>query len=99
MPWPRAWYPTFDSDFLRVPRDLRDTQMRVDFSTLDDDWGAVVAGAVSKNKKSKTRRSLDNVGGNHIRWLEEEFWGDDHYGKLSRRDSKFWHGSRSPSSL
>lgn len=83
---------TFDYNFLRVPRDLGDTQMRIDFSNQDDYWDTVVAGAATKKKKMK--RSLDSVGGNHVRWLEEEFRDDYHFGALERRDlEERWFGS------
>ncbi|KAK7732719.1 hypothetical protein SLS63_004974 [Diaporthe eres] len=83
---------TFDYDFARVPRDLGDTQMRVDFSNQDDYWDTVVAGAATTKKKAK--RSLGDVGGNHVRWLEEEFRDDFHFGALSRRDlEERWFGS------
>lgn len=83
---------TFDYDFSRVPRDLGETQMRVDFSNEPGYWDKVVAAAASK-KKSK--RSLDDVQGDHVLWLEEEFRDDLHFGgvadtaELHRR----WFGS------
>ncbi|ORY68195.1 glycosyl hydrolases family 18-domain-containing protein [Pseudomassariella vexata] len=83
---------TFDYDFTRVPRDLGDTQMRVDFSNQDDYWDTVVSGAA--NSKKKVKRSLADTGGNHVRWLEEEFRDDYHFGALSRRDlEERWFGS------
>ncbi|KAI0108573.1 glycosyl hydrolases family 18-domain-containing protein [Nemania sp. FL0031] len=83
---------TFDYDFTRVPRDLGDTQMRVDFSNQDDYWDTVVSGAA--NSKKKVKRSLADAGGNHVRWLEEEFRDDYHFGGLSRRDlEERWFGS------
>jgi chitinase len=83
---------TFDYDFTRVPRDLGDTQMRIDFSNQDDYWDTVVAGA--GNTKKKIKRSLADTGGNHARWLEEEFRDDYHFGALSRRDlEERWFGS------
>lgn len=83
---------TFDYDFTRVPRDLGDTQMRVDFSNQDDYWDTVVAGAATTKKK--TKRSLDDVGGSHVRWLEDEFRDDYHFGALGRRDlEERWFGS------
>ncbi|RMZ82759.1 hypothetical protein DV738_g1689, partial [Chaetothyriales sp. CBS 135597] len=84
---------TFDYDFMRVPRDLGDTMMRVDFSNQDNYWDTVVAGSVAK-KRRKSKRSLADVGGNHIRWLEEEFRDDYHFGALGRRDLEArWFGS------
>lgn len=83
---------TFDYDFTRVPRDLGDTQMRIDFSNQDDYWDTVVSGAA--NSKKKIKRSLADTGGNHVRWLEEEFRDDYHFGSLSRRDlEERWFGS------
>lgn len=83
---------TFDYDFTRVPRDLGDTQMRIDFSNQDDYWDTVVSAAGNTNKKIK--RSLAEAGGNHARWLEEEYRDDYHFGGLSRRDlEERWFGS------
>ncbi|KAK8093699.1 Glycosyl hydrolases family 18 protein, partial [Apiospora hydei] len=87
---------TFDYEFERVPRDLGSTQMRIDFSNQDDYWDTVVAGSVSKkrdlsldnNDRSNAglaRRSLADVGGNHVRWLEEEFRDDYHLSKIDKR--------------
>jgi chitinase len=81
----------FDYDFARVPRGLGDTQMRIDFSNQDDYWDTVVAGA--RNTKKKVKRSLAETGGNHVRWLEEEFRDDYHFGALERRDLEArWFG-------
>lgn len=83
---------TFDYDFKRVPRDLGDTQMRIDFSNEEHYWDNVVAAAASGKKKSK--RSLLDFGGNHKRWLEEEFRDDYHFGGLSKEElHKRWFGS------
>lgn len=83
---------TFNYDFMLVPRDQGNTQMRIDFSNQDNYWDQVVAASASKNKKHK--RSLDDVGGNHVRWLEEEFRDDYHFGALSKRDlEERWFGS------
>ncbi|RMD40214.1 hypothetical protein DV735_g4912, partial [Chaetothyriales sp. CBS 134920] len=88
---PLVYNITFDYDFTRVPRDLGNTMMRVDFSNQDDYWNTVVAGSV---KKTKSKRSLSDVGGNHVRWLEEEFRDDYHFGGLARRDLEArWFGS------
>ena len=84
---------TVDYDFTRVPRDLGDTQMRIDFSNQDDYWNTVVSAA--GNTKKKIKRSLADAGGNHARWLEEEFRDDYHFGALSRRDlEERWFGTR-----
>ncbi|KAF6825037.1 glycosyl hydrolases family 18 protein [Colletotrichum musicola] len=53
---PTVYDLTFDYDFSRVPRDLGDTQMRIDFSNQDNYWNTVVAGASTSKKKVK--RSL-----------------------------------------
>ncbi|KAK4200452.1 killer toxin subunits alpha/beta [Triangularia verruculosa] len=83
---------TFDYEFRRAPRSLGDTQMRIDFSNQDNYWNEVVAAATTKKRKSK--RSLDDVGGNHVRWLEEEFRDDYHFGALSPRHlQERWFGS------
>jgi chitinase len=66
--------------------------MCVDFSNQDDYWDTVVSGAA--NSKKKVKRSLADTGGNHVRWLEEEFRDDYHFRRLSRRDlEERWFGS------
>ncbi|KAI1146352.1 hypothetical protein F4825DRAFT_199383 [Nemania diffusa] len=81
---------TFDYDFSRVPRDMGDTQMRIDFSNEVGYWDEVVAAAVSKRK---SKRSLDDFRGNHVRWLEEEFREDAHYGLVERSElHERWFG-------
>ncbi|KAM7212522.1 putative glycosyl hydrolases family 18 protein [Rhypophila decipiens] len=84
---------TFDYNFARVPRDLGNTQMRIDFSNQPGYWDQVVASAAKKKKKRK--RSLDDFGGNHKRWLEEEWRDDHHFGGLSTRAElhERWFGS------
>ncbi|KAL9594308.1 MAG: hypothetical protein Q9219_007102 [cf. Caloplaca sp. 3 TL-2023] len=52
---------TFDFDWHRVPRDLGDTQLRVDYSNEVGYWDNIV----NKAAKHKRRRSLEEVGGNH----------------------------------
>ncbi|KAK2850539.1 hypothetical protein FQN49_005565, partial [Arthroderma sp. PD_2] len=82
---------TFDYDFSRVPRGMGDTQMRVDFSNQDNYWDQVVAASPSKKKR---KRSLDDVDGNHLKWLEDEFRDDYHFGGLEKRDlHERWFGS------
>ena len=84
---------TFDYDFERVPRDFGDTQMRVDYSNEPGYWDRIVA-QPGEHKKKKKKRSLDDVGGNHKRWLEEEWRDDLHFGALSHQDlHKRWFGS------
>lgn len=81
---------TFDFDWQRVPRDLGDTQMRVDFSNEVGYWDSIV----SKAAKTKRKRSLEELGGNHKRWLEEEWRDDAHFGALSHAElQKRWFGS------
>ncbi|KAL8694715.1 MAG: hypothetical protein Q9224_003515, partial [Gallowayella concinna] len=81
---------TFDFNWRRVPRDLGDTQMRVDFSNEVGYWDSIV----SKAAKHKRKRSLEDVGGNHRRWLEEEWRDDAHFGGLSHEElHKRWFGS------
>lgn len=94
---------TFDYEFERVPRDLGSTQMRIDFSNQEDYWDTVVAGSVNKKRSlgldgnsnitGLARRSLADVGGNHVRWLEEEFRDDYHFNKIASRDlHERWFG-------
>lgn len=65
---------TFDYNFRRVPRDLGDTLMRIDYSNDLKYWDGIVDKAADTKKRRK--RSLHEVNGNHRRWLEEE-WRDD----------------------
>ena len=74
---------TFDYDFRRVPRDFGDTQFRLDYSNQEGYWDNVVAKA---HDAKKVKRTLRDVGGNHRRWLEEEWRGDLHFGALSREE-------------
>ncbi|CBX95390.1 similar to Glycosyl hydrolases family 18 protein [Plenodomus lingam JN3] len=88
---PKVYDLTFDYNFRRVPRDVGDTQMRIDFSNKNDYWDNVVAAASTKRK---AKRSLSDFGGNHKRWLEEEWRDDYHGGALSREElHKRWFGS------
>ncbi|KAL8350543.1 hypothetical protein RB598_005715 [Gaeumannomyces tritici] len=93
---------TFDYDFSRVPRDLGDTQLRIDFSNQENYWDEVVAAAVSK-RSAKRQLSDGEYRGNHRRWLQDE-WRDDFHGAgsgggagagaLSRDElHKRWFGS------
>ncbi|OBT39681.1 hypothetical protein VE00_09135 [Pseudogymnoascus sp. WSF 3629] len=82
---------TFDFEWMRVPRDLGDTQMRVDFSNEVGYWDNIVNKAAKMKHK---KRSLDEVGGNHRRWLEEEWRDDKHFGGLSPRElHERWFGA------
>lgn len=83
---------TFDYDFRRVPRDLGDTQLRIDFSNQENYWDEVVAAAASK-RKSKRQLSDREYRGNHRRWLEDEFREDLHGGLMSRSElHERWFG-------
>ncbi|EKG15792.1 Chitin-binding type 1 [Macrophomina phaseolina MS6] len=84
---------TFDYNFQRVPRSNGDTQMRIDFSNQANYWDEVVNATASK-KKRKHKRSLEDYGGNHVQWLEDEFRDDYHFGGLSKRElHERWFGS------
>lgn len=89
---PTVYDLTFDYDFLRVPRDDHQTQMRIDFSNQEGYWDNIVAKPKDGGKKSK--RSLEDVGGNHKRWIEEEWRDDYHRGELTTEQlHKRWFGS------
>lgn len=83
---------TFDYDFKRVPRDDADgsTQIRLDYSNQKGYWD----GIVDKAGESKRKRSLEEFGGNHKRWLEDA-WREDHKHGLVSRDElhERWFGS------
>ncbi|KAI1412614.1 glycosyl hydrolases family 18-domain-containing protein [Hypoxylon sp. FL1857] len=81
---------TFDYDWMRVPRDLGDTQVRIDYSNENGYWD----NAVNKAGEEKRKRSLEEMGGNHKRWLEEEWRDDVHFGALTTEElHKRWFGS------
>ncbi|KAG8353315.1 hypothetical protein FVEN_g8694 [Fusarium venenatum] len=86
----------FDYNFKRVPRDLGTTQMRIDYSNKDGYWDTVVNKAADKKKRSLKRhakRNLEDVGGSHRRWLEEEWRDDKHFGSLNKEElHKRWFG-------
>lgn len=80
---------TFDFEWRRVPRDMGETQMRLDYSNEVGYWDSIVNKAASKKRK----RSLEDAGGNHKRWLEEEWRDDMHHGALSASElHKRWFG-------
>ncbi|KAH8598588.1 hypothetical protein B0O99DRAFT_505946, partial [Bisporella sp. PMI_857] len=82
---------TFDYRFERVPRRFGPTQLRVDYSNQVGYWDNIVAKAAGTKKKKK--RSLEAMGGNHKRWLEEEFRDDMHFGGPSKEElHKRWFG-------
>ncbi|KAJ3960208.1 hypothetical protein N0V92_003185 [Colletotrichum tropicale] len=89
---------TFDYDFSRVLRGLDNTQMRIDYSNHDDYRDNIVAGSVSWKRdvhgnEKLARRTLQNVGGNPVRWLEEEVCDDFHFDKIASRDlHEQWFG-------
>ncbi|KAL8916580.1 MAG: hypothetical protein Q9172_006245 [Xanthocarpia lactea] len=87
---PAVYNLTFDFNWRRVPRDLGDTQMRVDFSNEIGYWDSIV----NKAAKHKHKRSLEELGGSHKLWLEEEWRDDAHFGALSHAElHKRWFGS------
>ncbi|EUC30533.1 hypothetical protein COCCADRAFT_28596 [Bipolaris zeicola 26-R-13] len=74
---------TFDYQFKRVPRDLGNTQMRIDFSNEPEYWN----NTLNKTASSKRRkRSLEEVGGNHKRWLEEKWRDGAHFGGFPKKN-------------
>ncbi|KAL9131782.1 MAG: hypothetical protein Q9217_000387 [Psora testacea] len=79
---PTVYDLTFDFEWHRVRRDLGDTQMRFDFSDEVGYWDNIVA----KAAKTKRKRSLEDFGGEHKRWLEEEWRDDFHNGALSHKE-------------
>ncbi|KAF8457846.1 glycosyl hydrolases family 18-domain-containing protein [Kalaharituber pfeilii] len=82
---------TFDYEWMRVPRDQHETQMRVDFSNEVGYWDNIVAAAAKRKRKLK--RSLADTGGSHKRWLEDEWRDDFHFGALSKEElHKRWFG-------
>ncbi|TDZ15172.1 Endochitinase [Colletotrichum orbiculare MAFF 240422] len=79
----------FGYNFKLVPREYGDTQLRIDYSNQEGYWDHIVTRPVSKKRK----RSLEEFGGNHKRWLEEEWRDDNHFGGLSKKDlHKRWFG-------
>ncbi|MCJ1250761.1 hypothetical protein MMC30_007989 [Trapelia coarctata] len=80
----------FDYNFARVPRDLGDTQMRIDFANEDGYWNKVVDKAAGQKRK----RSLEHFNGNKKRFLEEAWREDKHLSGLSTEElHKRWFGS------
>ena len=63
--------------------------MRLDFSNEEGYWDKVV----NKPAGAKRKRSLEDLGGNHKRFLEEA-WKEDYHGGLDRAElHKRWFGS------
>jgi chitinase len=90
---PTVYELTFDYRFARVPRDpkIGQTQMRIDFSNEAGYWDQVVEAAAGTKK---VKRSLDDYGRNHKRWLDDEWRDDVHHNGLSKDDlHKRWFGS------
>ncbi|KAL2752063.1 glycoside hydrolase family 18 protein [Sodiomyces alcalophilus JCM 7366] len=88
---------TFDYDFRRVPRDEDDeVQIRIDYSNEHTYWDTIVDKAADTKKRTLKRslkRSLQDVGGSHKRWLEEEWREDVHGGALTKGEiHKRWFG-------
>lgn len=83
---------TFDYDIRRVPRDLGDTQIRIDYSNEPTYWDTIVDKA-AEHKKRTLKRTLYDVNGSHKRWLEEEWREDVHFGALNKDEvHKRWFG-------
>ncbi|KAI0543166.1 carbohydrate-binding module family 18 [Xylaria digitata] len=82
---------TFDYDFTRVPRDLGDTQIRIDYSNQEGYWDEIVNKAGDKRRR---KRTLDEFSGSPRRWLEHA-WREDHKGGLMSRSElhERWFGS------
>ncbi|KAJ3957714.1 hypothetical protein N0V92_005733 [Colletotrichum tropicale] len=79
----------FGYDFSLVPREFGDTQLRIDYSNQEGYWNHIVSRPVSKKRK----RSLEDFGGSHKRWLEEEWRDDAHFGGITREElHKRWFG-------
>jgi chitinase len=81
---------TFDFEWTRVPRDTgAETQMRLDYSNMEGYWDAIV----DKPARRKKKRSLAEYGGNHKRWLEDEWRDDMHFDALDNAElHKRWFG-------
>jgi chitinase len=81
----------FDYDFRRVPRDLGDTQLRLDYSNEEGYWDKVVDEAAQGKKR---KRSLGHFSGrNHKRWLEDAWREDKHLAGLSAHElHRRWFG-------
>ncbi|KAI8173809.1 Chitotriosidase-1 [Colletotrichum sp. SAR 10_75] len=70
---------TFNYNFSRMPRNLSNTQMRIDYN-------------VHRNERL-ARRTLQDVSRNPVRWLKKEFRDDFHHDKIASRDlHERWFG-------
>lgn len=84
---------TFDYDFHRVPRDMGDTLLWIDFSNEPEYLDRVVD-EPARRKKVK-RRGLNGVSGSHKRWLEEEWRKDAHLSNLAPEElHRRWFGEQ-----
>ncbi|KAL2807888.1 glycosyl hydrolases family 18-domain-containing protein [Aspergillus granulosus] len=82
---------TFDYDFRRVPKDLGETQIRIDYSNDHNYWDGIVDRAADSKRR---KRDLTSMGGNHRRWLEEGWRDDMHLDAIPTEDlHKRWFGS------
>ncbi|PQE17112.1 glycosyl hydrolase family 18 protein [Rutstroemia sp. NJR-2017a BBW] len=92
-PNPVVYDLTFDYDFRRVPRDLGDTQWRLDYSNEEGYWDTVVDSPGMRRRK----RSFEEHGGNHREFLEDSWHTDltSHLSGLLTRDELHarWFGS------
>ncbi|KAK3933773.1 putative glycosyl hydrolases family 18 protein [Diplogelasinospora grovesii] len=89
---------TFDYDFRRVPRDLGETQWRLDYSNEEGYWDSVVdSPGQTRRKRSFHDSALKGTPGSHKRWLEDSWHGDmmDHRAGLISREELHarWFGS------
>lgn len=77
-PDPVVYDLTFDYDFRRVPRDLGETQFRLDFSNEEGYWDKVVDSPGQTKRKRSFKDFQSNAGGgnHHKRYLEES-WQED----------------------
>ncbi|OBT47403.1 hypothetical protein VE00_02156 [Pseudogymnoascus sp. WSF 3629] len=77
------------SDKVRLPRHLEHLSAAhapvVYDLTFDYDFSRDTVVSAAGNTNKKIKRSLAEAGGNHARWLEEEYRDDYHFGGLSRR--------------
>ncbi|KAH8882031.1 hypothetical protein GQ53DRAFT_589853, partial [Thozetella sp. PMI_491] len=97
-PNPVVFELAFDYDFRRVPRDLGDTQWRLDYSNEEGYWDSVVdSPGQTKRKRSFSDSEHKGTKGGHKRWLEETWHGDmtDHRKGLLTREELHarWFGS------
>ncbi|KAL3453554.1 hypothetical protein BJX65DRAFT_302452 [Aspergillus insuetus] len=83
---------TFDYDFRRVPRDMGQTQMRIDYSNDLNYWDEIVAEAATTSRRKRSAPG----GTRHEKraWMEEAWREDVHFGGLATDElHKRWFGS------